>query len=144
MAKQSQMNANQVTADFGLVDGQVVDDQFAAVSCRVSLHRTPYIFDYLYVDWNCSFIYQVALARRHGRIFRSTSQAATCAPVYHSRRRPHTVPLRFWTSSREMVITILMWPNRESNLIYRFSSRLFFTWPLIDTIETCSNRRGWV
>ena len=40
-----------------------------------------------------NFIHQVALARRQRRTFRSSSQAATCPLVYHTRRRLHTVPL---------------------------------------------------
>ena len=37
--------------------------------------------------------------------FRSSSQAATCPPVYHTRWRFHTVPLQCWTSSREAMNT---------------------------------------
>ena len=38
-------------------------------------------------------IHQVALARDSEETFRSSSQAATCPPVYHTRQRLHTIPL---------------------------------------------------
>ena len=45
------------------------------------------------IVFRCILIHQVAFTRRQRRTFRSLSQAATCPPVYHTRRRLHTVPL---------------------------------------------------
>ena len=49
----------------------------------------------LFVNCNCNYISFTKLPwpGDSKRTFRSSSQAATCSPVYHKRRRLHTVPL---------------------------------------------------
>ena len=59
--------------------------------------------------------------------FRSSSQAATCPPVYHTRRRLHTVPLIAESQARKAVNTnfYCLWfdPTGNRTRVYRFSSR---------------------
>ena len=59
--------------------------------------------------------------------FRSSIQAATCPPVYHTRRRLHTVPFNCWTSSKKAVNTNFssLWfdPIGDRTRVYCFSSR---------------------
>ena len=49
------------------------------------------------VDYNCNCRYilftKLPWPEDSEGAFRSSSQAATCPPVYHTRRRLHTVPL---------------------------------------------------
>ena len=52
----------------------------------------------------CTY-YQVAFLEDSEETFRSSSQAATCPPVYHTRWRIHASPFYCWTSSREIVNT---------------------------------------
>ena len=59
--------------------------------------------------------------------FRSSSQAATCPPVYHTRRRLHTVPLIAERQAGKLVNTKFysLWfdPTENRTRVYRFSSR---------------------
>ena len=59
--------------------------------------------------------------------FRSSSQAATCPPVYHTRRRLHTVPLIAERQAGKLVNTNFysLWfdPTENRTRVYRFSSR---------------------
>ena len=62
--------------------------------------------------------------------FRSSSQVATCPPVYHTRRRPHTVPLFAERQAGKLWIPIFMVFGRggvpRTSLASRTSSRTHF------------------
>ena len=81
--------------------------------------------------YNCNYILFTSLpwpGDSEGT-FRSSSQAATCPPVYLTRWRLHTVPLIAYcsTSSKEAANTNFYGPwldqTRNRTLVYRFSSR---------------------
>ena len=59
--------------------------------------------------------------------FRSSSQAATCPPVYHTRRRLHTVPLiaerQAWKAVNTNFYSLRFDPTGNRTRVYRFSSR---------------------
>ena len=61
--------------------------------------------------------------------FWSSSQAATCPPVYHTRRRLHTVPLIAERQTGKFVNTNFyrLWfdPTGNRTRVYHFSSRRF-------------------
>ena len=76
---------------------------------------------------NLYYIHQVALAGDSEETFRSSSQGATCPPVYPTRWRFHTVPFNCLNvkhgSCEYQLLRSLVWPDRESSRVYRFNSK---------------------
>ena len=75
-----------------------------------------------------SLIYQVAVVMRQQRDLSSSSQAATCPPIYHTRWKFHTVPFKAERQEicKRQILLCLMWPDRESKPSLPFQKQTLY------------------